>query len=107
MATTKQLSKHTPGPLGYMGTEEFGFAVHQAGPGSPTTGRHILADNIRKEVDAKLYAKAPEMYELLERILRLDFVTDTNGRVTQRNIVAFAETLREEAHRIKAEIDGE
>lgn len=45
----------------------------------------------------KLHAKAPEMYELLEKVSRL-------GTPLLDEAVSF---LRTEARRIKAEIDGE
>ncbi len=51
-------TKHTPEKWGYMGTEEFGFVVHRAGP-----SEYIVADNIKRQDVARLIAAAPKLLD--------------------------------------------
>lgn len=51
--------EHTPGPWGFMGTAQFGFAIEN------TMGT-VLADNIKFEYDARLMMAAPDLLAALK-----------------------------------------
>lgn len=53
--------KHTPGPWGFMGTEQFGYAINHGPPG-------ILADSIMSQANARLIAAAPDLLEALRAL---------------------------------------
>jgi len=54
------MTRHTPGPWGFIGTKGFGYAVHHSG-----TEGHVIADIISIEANARLIAQSPEMYRRL------------------------------------------
>ncbi len=110
MATTKQLSKHTPGPwrekkyslrvLAQVKNEDGGFEpLCVADCGQSLHLSSYLAEG-EQDANARLITQAPEMYELL-----------LNGQVAIMEGGHYLTTKMnqwlDEARRIKAEIDGE
>ena len=89
-----QQSKFTPGPLRACGRnyDTADWVIRDA-------NNHIVAGELPKEF-ALLFAKAPEMYELLELL-------DDFGTKTQRPNTVYIDGVVVKARRIKAEIDGE
>ena len=83
-----QQSKHTPGPLRAYerNTDPMNWAIRDA-------DNHMVAEHIPKQL-ALLFVKAPEMYELLERLIKVDDEVQVQAAI-------------EAARRIKAAIDGE
>ncbi len=55
-------AKHTPGPLGLVGSEQFGYAI-ETGAGV------VLADNVRGIGNARLFASAPDLQAALEQAI--------------------------------------
>ena len=106
MAQSKQLTKHTPGPWKAEGwlivrdtkTRRLRFSI--ASVDADTWEEEIADGNVR------LIAAAPEMYELLGKLLEGNGVCVHNQNPTEFPHTCYEPLICEEARRIKAAIDG-
>jgi len=110
MTQPKTASKFTPGPwLRHKDGEDITVSIRSGAPSSSLAHDRCICQftwtmrNNRwaeSEANARLIAKAPEMYELLEKIALLVHHVP-NG------LIGPVAPLSKQASRIKAEIDGE
>lgn len=118
MATTKQLSKHTPGPWEYdrhlfradesgYEHESYSICATSGAPyiGSVNKGQECGSDEA--QANARLIAQAPEMYELAVSLMKHTKVYNRGmGRETFKIDGQDLRECCEQARRLKAEIDG-
>jgi len=57
---------HTPGPWGIEGTANIGYAIVHSGP-----ILNVVADNVRREANARLIAAAPDLLEACKHSLAI------------------------------------